>query len=100
MPGYEPEHVIAWTEKMKEKLIELSDIDEAKIFVGGVAHFDSYYKNNTTLGREELYQKLGLDPDRKTIFYATKSSERFPWGPELVADLAQATNAGKITYSS
>lgn len=99
MPGYDPDYVIAWTENMKKELIELNDIDRGKIITGGVAHFDSYYKNNSTLGKEECYQELGLDPGRKTIFYATKSPKRFPWGPELVADLAQAIKAGKIKYS-
>ena len=98
MPGYDPDHVIAWTENMKKELIELNDIKENKIFVGGVAHFDSYYENEEILGKEELFQKLGLDCGRKTIFYATKSPKRFPWGPELVADLAKAMEMGKIRY--
>ena len=100
MPGYNPDHVIAWTANMKKELIEFNDINEEKIFIGGVAHFDSYHKNKRNLSKEELFENLGLDPAKKTIFYATKSPKRFPWGPELVADLAQATETGKISHAS
>ena len=100
MPGYVPDYVIAWTENMKKELIELNDIDENKIFVGGVAHFDSYYHNNSTLTKNQLFGQLGLDLDKKTIFYATKSPKRFPWGPELVADLAKAISNGDINFDT
>ncbi len=96
MPGYIPDYVIAWTENMKRELIELNDIDQKKIFVGGVAHFDSYYKKNTTLTKDQLFRQLGLDTNKRTIFYATKSPKRFPWGPELLADLAKAIRDGHI----
>lgn len=99
MPGYNPDHVIAWTENMKRELMELNDIKEKKIFIGGVAHFDPYYRSDSILAKEELFQQLGLNPKRKTIFYATKSPKRFPWGPELVADLAKAIDEGKIKES-
>ena len=100
MPGYDPDYIIAWTENMRKELIELNDIDDKKIFVGGVAHFDPYYHNNNTLSKENLFAKLGLDPNKKIIFYATKSPKRFPWGPELVADLAKAINNGDINVNS
>jgi hypothetical protein len=99
MPGYDPDHIVAWTENMKKELIELNDIDEEKIFVGGVAHFDPYYKDNFTLERDAIYKKIGLDLDKKTIFFATKSPKRFPWGPELIAELADAINSDKIKSS-
>ena len=95
MPGYNPDHVIAWTDNMKKELIELNDIDEKKIFVGGIPHWDSYY-NNITLAKNEFYQRFGLEEGRKIIFYATKSPKRFPWGPNIVAELAEAIQAGRI----
>ncbi len=99
MPGYDPDHIVAWTENMKKELIELNDIDEEKIFVGGVAHFDNYYEDNIALEKTTLFKKLGLDPDKKTLFFATKSPKRFPWAPELIAEIAEAIEKGKVRSS-
>ncbi len=96
MPGYQPDSVIAWTANMKNELIELNDINPNKIFIGGVAHFDPYFRKNVLLSRKELCEKLILNSNKKIIFYATKSPKRFPWGPELLADLAKAINMGHI----
>jgi hypothetical protein len=99
MPGYNPDYVVAWTENMKKELTELTDIDEKKIYIGGVAHFDPYYTSDIILKKRELFKKFGLDPDKKTIFFATKSPKRFPWGPELAAEIAEAIQSGKIKHS-
>lgn len=99
MPGYVPDYVVAWSENMKKEITELNDIDEKKMHVGGVAHFDPYYNREVILEKRELFKKLGLDPDKKTIFFATKSPKRFPWGPELVAEMAEAIQSGKIRHS-
>jgi len=99
MPGYNPDHVIAWSENMKKEIVELNDIDEKKIYVGGVAHFDPYYNREIILEKGELFKKFGLEPNKKTIFFATKSPKRFPWGPELVAEMAEAIQSGNIKHS-
>ncbi len=99
MPGYKPDYVVAWTENMKRELIELNDIDEKKIYVGGVAHFDPYYKKESLLDERVLLEKFGLDPDKKTIFYATKSPKRYPWAPDLIAEIADAIQLGKIKHN-
>jgi hypothetical protein len=88
MAGYNPDFVVAWTENMKKELIRLNDISEEKIYVGGVAHFDHYYDETLVLEKKILMNKLGLDMDKRIIFYATKSPKRFPWGPSLVEDIA------------
>ncbi len=99
MPGYNPDYVVAWTENMRKELIELNDIYEKKIYVGGVAHFDPYYKKESIIEKRILFKKLGLDPDKKTIFYATKSPKRYPWAPDLIAKIADAIQAGKIKHN-
>lgn len=100
MAGYEPDHVITWTDIMKRELVEFHDIDEKKISVGGIAHFDHYYNKNTILTKEALCEELDLDTEKKIIFYATKSPKRFPWGPEFAKDVAEAIESGKIASDS
>lgn len=98
-PGYNPDYIISWTNVMKKELIELSDINPKKIIVGGVAHFDHYFNNNV-FSKNELFKKIGLKLDKKTIFYATKSPRRFPWGPDIVKFIAESINSNKIYGNS
>ena len=100
MPGYFPDHVIAWTENMRSELINLNDIEEGKIHVGGVAHWDNYYKKEIFIQKEALFNSLGLDLNKKTIFYATKSPKRFPWGPNLIEKIAQEIDKGAYNQES
>ncbi len=96
-PGFFPYHVIAWTDTMKLELVELNDIEADKVKVCGIAHFDKYYDSSFPLKKDELFARLGLNPDKKTLFYATKSPKRFPWGPSFVRDIADAVKSGKIS---
>ena len=90
MPGYKPNHVISWTDSMKEELVELNDIGKDRITVGGVAHWDPYYQDNFQYSKEQTYKHFDLDSAKKTLLYITKSPKRFPWGPSLVRDIADA----------
>lgn len=94
LPGYYPDHVIAWTEIMKTELITLSDIPSKSIFVGGVAHFDHYYSSEGLIPKKDFFDGLNLDLERATIFFATKSPKRFPWGPLLSSKILDAINSG------
>lgn len=96
MPGYNAEHIIAWSKNMRKELIELNDIKRENIFVGGVAHFDSYFQKDNLLNKILLFERLGLNIGKKTIFYATKSPKRFPWGPELLEEIALLIKKGEI----
>tara|TARA_B100000989_G_C19525590_1_gene466685 strand:+ start:411 stop:1868 length:1458 start_codon:yes stop_codon:yes gene_type:complete len=97
-PGYVPNFVVSWTNQMKKELIELNDVDPKKIFVGGIAHFDHYF-NSDVISKNELFSQLNLDLNKKTIFYATKSPRRFPWGPDIVKFIAESIKTKKI-YSN
>jgi len=100
MPGYIPDYVVAWTENMKKELIELNDINEDKIYVGGMAHFDHYYDEKLVLEKKVFFEKLNLNVDKKVIFYATKSPKRFPWGPSLVEDIALSIERNLINQNT
>jgi len=100
MRGYNPDHIIAWTENMKNELIQSHDIDKKIIFVGGIAHFDKYYDKNTIMDRKDFYDIFNLERNKKTIFFATKSPKRFPWAPELLEVLAQSIENNLIKKDS
>ena len=73
MPSAVPDKVLAWTDTMRKELIELNDIIEDKILVGGVAHYDHYFNNEAIYGRDKFYRELGLNVERDIIFLGTKS---------------------------
>ncbi len=95
-PGYVSNHLISWTKIMKTELVQLNDIKQNTISVGGIAHFDHYF-NKKTISKRDLFDLLNLDLNKKTIFYATKSPRRFPWGPEIVSFIADSIKSGKIS---
>lgn len=98
MRGYHPDHVIAWTDNMKNELVNLHDIPKDKVTIGGVAHWDSYYSENYAYNKSDTYNHFGLNKDKKTLVYMTKSPKRFPWGPSLVNYIAEAIEKGVIEH--
>jgi len=96
MAGAIPDHVIAWTDAMKEELVNQNDIPHKKIFVGGVAHFDHYYKEETFLPKHELFEKLGLDLEKKLLFFVTKSPNGYAWNADIAEIILRALHDGTI----
>ena len=92
MPGAVPDHVVAWTGEMKKELINQNDIPPQKIFVGGIAHFDHYYKEGTFLTKKELCKRLGLDKDKKILFFVTKSPNGYAWNAEIAEMILRSIN--------
>lgn len=98
MAGASPDHVIAWTDIMKKELVELHDIDPEKIVTGGVAQFDHYYKKESIYFPDKFYSHFKLSPERKLIFFATKSPTAFPWNPNITELIADAIENDKFVY--
>jgi hypothetical protein len=91
MAGANFDFVISWTEVMAKELIAFHDVDPQSIFVGGIAHFDLYYRPDSLMGRDKIFERMGLDPNRKLLILATKTPSNYPWNPDLVRLLAKAT---------
>ena len=100
MPGAEPDFVVAWTENMKRELIDLNDVPEGKIFVGGVPHYDYYYEEKNLLNRDELFEKLGLDRNKKMIFFVTKSPNGYAWNANVARLILEGIRDGRIDKNS
>jgi hypothetical protein len=96
--GAVPDHVIAWTETMRKELVELHDMAPSRIFVGGVPQFDHYFREGYAMSREEFLSRFGLSPDRKIIYFATKSPTGFPWNPDVARAIAEAIGEDRFAY--
>ena len=88
--GAIPDRIITWTDTMKKEMVEYHDMRPDRIFTGGVAHFDIYYRDDQIMSRDELFDMFGFDKNRKLIFLGTKSPNTYPWNPELVEILGRA----------
>lgn len=96
MNGAEADHVVAWTETMKEELVRYLDIPPERIAVGGVPIYDAYFDTRRLHDQAWLQQTFGLDPARKTIFLTLMSPTSFPYNPDILRLLCDAIEDGRI----
>ena len=71
IPAAPLDFVTCWSEIQKLELMDGSDWDAAKIFVGGIPSYDGYFKREWLMPRAEYYKLHHLDPKRKLIGYAS-----------------------------
>jgi hypothetical protein len=95
--GGDPDHVIAWSERMADQLVRHHDIPHERITVAGVAHWDPYVRPGALPSRDAVFAELGLDPARRTIVYATASPSFYPRNFDVAAALAGALDDGRLT---
>lgn len=67
-----PEKLIVNTPQIKDEAIKYSDFKPKDIFVVGIPHYDAYITEKRE-SKEKLFRDLGLDPDKKTVFFAPPS---------------------------
>lgn len=94
--GAVPDAVICWTAQMKQEMIQYHSFPADKIKVCGIAHFDIYQKKNQFIPKDILFEKLRLAPDKKLLFFGTKSPTNYPWNTEIIETLAQAIAEGQF----
>jgi hypothetical protein len=95
-PGAFADRVAAWTETMRQELVDLHDYRAEQIAVTGVAHFDAYHRPETELTREAFLASLGADPTKRILFMATRAPNSYPWNPSIVRLLAEACRRGDL----
>lgn len=93
----EPDLVVAWSERMKGEIVRFHDVDRDHVAVGGVPHWDHYMAEGGLPGREQLFERLGLDPARRIVVFATfvPFTYDFP-NAELSKALAAAAAGGEL----
>ncbi len=67
-----PDKLVVHTEKIQEEAVTYCDFRPSDILVVGIPHYDNYTAEKR-ISREEFFQKLQLDPKKKTIFFAPPS---------------------------
>ena len=93
-PAYYANYVIAWTELMKKDILKLIDYKSDQVIVAGSAYFDSYYKK-IDFDKKKYFQENNFDLSMKTIFFATRSPNTYPWHPNIAETIAKCINSDK-----
>ncbi len=77
LPPYDDYFV--WHEGMRQELLSLyPSIRPEHVFITGTPQFDFHFQPAFCMTREELCERLGLDPPRPYILYTTGMAEAFP----------------------
>jgi hypothetical protein len=88
--GANPDTVIVWSQRMGEQMEVFQDFRAEQIVVGGVPHFDPYFRDGALGTREELFAELGLDPERRLLVFATSAPGYYDRDAEVAEVLARA----------
>ncbi len=96
MGGILPENAIAWNENMKNELIRYHNVRPENIYVGGIAHFDDYFRKPKWQNEKSFQEEYGLSPDRKILFYGTNTPGLFRHNKKLIRLLLSAIKSNKL----
>ena len=70
---------LVWNEGMKRQLLSIYPrIQESNVFVTGTPQMDFHFRPELVMPREELAQRIGVDPQRPFILYTTGIDKHFP----------------------
>lgn len=94
--GADVDEVMVWSEIMAEQVETFLDIPRERCFVAGVPYFDAYHRENGLPSRAELFERHGLEPDRRLIVFATSSPGLWDLNEPIAERLAQAIDAGAL----
>lgn len=67
-----PDKLIVNTPKIRDEAIKYNDMNSGNITIVGIPHYDRYIME-PRLSKEQVFQELNLDPNKKTIFFAPPS---------------------------
>jgi len=97
--GYIPvklDHYLAWNEIIKNELIKIHHVQESQISVTGIPQFDLYFDKANIIKRDKFFKKMNLDPNNKTIFFATSPSSIGPEDPDIIFEKMKFLKNNKI----
>lgn len=79
---------LVWGEVMKEELCEFYEIDNHKIKIVGVPHFDVHQITRSKPAAQHYLEELGLDPKKPFLFFGMSSPRFAPKEIEIVEWIA------------
>ena len=79
-------HYLCWNQAIKRQLLQIyPEIQPEQVTPTGTPQFDYHFKPEFWLSRQELCQRMGLDPSRPFILYTTGMDKDFGDEHRIVA---------------
>ncbi len=93
-----PDKLVVWNEPIKNVALEMHGYEANEVFVSGIIRFDPYFNKSAPElpGREGFLRSKGLDPNNKTIVYASTADFVYPFQKELISLLIELRDQGKL----
>jgi hypothetical protein len=99
LPGAQMDYAICWSALQKEEMVQGSDWDAERIFIGGIPSYDGYFTKKWELPKKEYFKQHQLDPNRKLISYAS-SFITFSPNIQNIEALAKLVSENKLKEPS
>ncbi len=87
LPSYD--YYLVWNEALKQQLLDIYQfVRPEQVFVTGTPQFDSHFQSENYWSREEFCRRVGADPARPIVLYATGMPNHMPGEDEIVEGIA------------
>ncbi len=93
------DRMVVWNDGLRRELEAYYGYDQRQVLVSGIPQFDAYVSTNG-FARHEFLRNLGMDPDKKLIFYACASPLILPEQQDILDLLVAALREGRFCKSS
>lgn len=85
----QPDLLLVWSDHMRHEAVDLQRLPAERIVETGAPHYDAFAHPDQYGSRRENFQNLGLDPERRFIFYGVNHAGDFPDEIAVVERVAQ-----------
>lgn len=87
LPSYD--HYLVWNDALKRQLLQIYRfIRPGQVMVTGTPQFDPHFRPENCWSREEFCRRVGADPARPIVMYATGMPNHMPGEDEIVEGIA------------
>lgn len=90
-----PDRLIVHNEFMKEMAVKFGDMAADDVFIGGMPHFDHYFKKKPT-AKSEFFKRFGLNPNKKVVLFALTGPRTASINQDIITIVSKAINDGHL----
>lgn len=93
-----PNNLVVWNERIKNIAQKIHNYPPETIVVSGIIRFDPYFNTRDDIlpNRIDFLKERRLDPNNKTIVYASTADFIYPFQRELIRLLIELRDQGKF----
>jgi hypothetical protein len=94
--GENPRHLVVWNRIMQQEAVSLYGFPASAVHVCGGLQFDLYARTWQAGEREQILQRLGIDPRHPFVVIGTITPRYFAKNIDIIDIIDEAVNEGKL----